>query len=606
MPGSEKELENLKVKLARLEAEQFGEFIRKTETNRRMYDLNFGTEIVPPKWNTLVKEFIPETAARAIDEPADHILDYPHIKVPVRPTEDDSEEESVIAAVKRVALNSWWSNVARIANPIGDGKRAFLNEGRICVRKTINWDLVPDKPEREDYDSEREYNNAKNKYRNDIAKLGEVEFPWNIEILDNITVFEDPSNHRDPKYVYIKYDVLVEQARERWPWDGDGKMPSWWDHDDFNEIEYVEYWSKPKLNPDGSIKEAGYYVQWVNGDVVHNEDNPYPYIPVVIEDNGRGVVRANAKPHEKYRGFSEKAHKTFIAEAKQLSAWQAVNEMSAFPMGKLRNSDKEEFQVGPGVITPFEGAEGSPDAEDLIWMEHPDVPAGVISLFQTTQMLANQTYKFNILGGVPQAGVETATEADQNVRNASAVLSAPVNSLNRLVERISRQVLMDVELVLEAPITIRGVGEGDPAEIKLMPSDIKGFYDVRAELRTSDEDAVAMNKARFWIEMALRAPFLSFEKAMVAGEITDDPVGERLKRAAEDVFLSDQFRQIRIMTGAQSFGQLAAALEAGNETAQSAVQQQLATPTGNAQQDIFTNSIQDRNTQQGASQLNAI
>lgn len=611
MPSTEKELEALKIKLARLESEQFGQYISNVRQNRKFYELDFGVQIVPPKWQSYIKPFIPETAARAIDEPADHILNYPHIKVPVRPTEDDSEAEQVIAAVKRVALNSWWSSCNRIANIIGDGKRTFLNEGRICVKKVINWDLVPDKPERDDYESDEDYEKAKNKYRRDMAKLGEVEWPWIVEILDNITVFEDPSNHRDPQYVYVKYDILSEEAKRRWPWDGTGDKPKWWTDDDFNELEYIEYWSKPSLNPDGSIKEPGYYVQWVSGEVVHNEENPYPYIPIFIEDNGRGVVRANAKPHEKYRGMTEKAQYTFIAEAKQLSAWQAVNELSAFPMGVHRNPSSEDpIQIGPGFIIPMEGAENDPNKESLEWMSHPDIPNGVIGLFQTTQMLANQTYKFNILGGVAQSGVETATEADQNVRNAAAVLSAPVAGLTRLVERISRTVLIDVDIVFEAPITIRGTGEGDPAEIKLMPSDIKGFYDVKAELRTSDEDAIAINKARFWIEMALRAPFLSYQTAMVRGEITDDPVTERLRRAAEDVYMSDQFRMIRIMTGAQSFGQLQAALQAGDQNAQSAINQfnsvTETVPTGSPQQDIFGTALQGRDVNQGASQFRGV
>ena len=607
MPADEKTAQKLKEKLARLKSESFAEYFKQVEINRKFYELDFGVQIVPTKWQPFIEPFIPETAARAIDEPADHILDFPHIKVPVRPTEDDAETEQVIAAVKRAALNSWWWNVIRTSNPIGDGKRPYLNEGRICVRKTINWDLVPDKPNRDDFKSERDYKRSQDKYRRDMAKLGEVEFPWIVEVLDNVTVYEDPSNHRDPQYVYCEYEIVAEEARRRW---GDGY--SWDSDDDFAKITYVEYWSRPVLNPDGSTKEPGMFIQWANEEVVHNEDSPYPYIPIFIEDNGRGVVHALAKPHKKYRGLSEKARKTFIAEARQLSSWQAVNEISAFPIVEHRNSSQEgPLQIGPGFIVQMEGAKDDPNAESISFIQHPDIPQGVVALFQTTQMLANQTYKFNILGGSAQVGVETATEADQNVRNASAVLSAPVAGLQRLAERISRSVLMDIELVFEAPITIRGVGEGDPAEIKLMPSDIKGFYDVRAELRTSDEDAIAINNARFWIEMALRAPFLSFQTAMVRGEITDDPVSERLRRAAEDVFLSDEFRQIRIQTGAQSFGQLAAALSAKEPRATNAVNQMntLGTeviPSGDPTADLFANSLANRDSIQGGSALRGV
>lgn len=605
MAVTPEEAKKIKAKLAQLETSIFGSYIAQVHKNRSFYDGDYGVEIVPKAWQKYIVPFIPDTAAKAIDEPANHILNYPHIKVPQRPTVDDSEQEAVVAAVKRVFINSWWSNVNRMANPIGDGKRAYLNEGRICVKVTLDWDLIPDKPERDDFQDDASYARAKDKYRRDIAKLGEVEFPWKVEVLDNTTVFEDPSNHRNPEYVFIKYETFCEDAKRRWPLKEGESESQWRKRTDFEKVQYTEYWSKPKLNPDGSVKEPGCYLQWVGDELVHNADNPYPYVPILIEDNGLGVINALATPKDKYRGLTEKAFPTFISNARQLSSWQAVNELSAFPMGKYRNGTKDQIQIGPGIITPMEGAEGDPNAEDLVWMAHPDVPQGVVALFQTTQQLVAETYKFNILGGNPQKGVDTATEADQNVRNASAILSAPVAGLDRLCERISRLPFMDVELVLEAPVTIRGVGEGDPAEIKLMPSDIKGFYDVRAELRTSDEDAIAMNKARFWIEMALRAPFLSYETAMVRGEITEDPVTERLRRAAEDVFLSPEFKQIRVLTGAQSFGQLAAALQAGDQTATSAVNQlnTVGAPTGDAQQDVISTAYANRDTQQGSAQL---
>ena len=48
---------------------------------------------------------------------------------------------------------------------------------------------------------------------------------------------------------------------------------------------------------------------------------------------------------------------------------------------------------------------------------------------------------------------------------------------------------------------------------------------------------------------------MSFFTALERGGVTDDQTTEMLKRAAEDVFLSDEFRMIRVMTGAQSYGE---------------------------------------------------
>jgi hypothetical protein len=184
-----------------------------------------------------------------------------------------------------------------------------------------------------------------------------------------------------------------------------------------------------------------------------------------------------------------------------------------------------------------------------------------MGMLEKTDRLANSTFKMNILGGVPQTGVETATEADQNVRNATSKLTGPIAALERVIIRLTTQVFIDVEKVLEAPITVFGTTEKDIGEATLKPTDINGYYQVTAELTTSDEEAISQNLARFWMEATQRSPFLSYTTAMERGRISDEPQMEMIKRAAEDVFLSEAFQQIRIATGAESFGQLAEMIE---------------------------------------------
>ena len=103
----------------------------------------------------------------------------------------------------------------------------------------------------------------------------------------------------------------------------------------------------------------------------------------------------------------------------------------------------------------------------------------------------------------------------------------------------------------------------------LKPTDIAGFYDVGVELTTTDARALRMQEARFWADMSNLVPFLSFATAMDLGNISDTPQREMRRRAAEDVLLSPELRQMRVMQGGaslQKFRELvlaAAQLEAG-------------------------------------------
>lgn len=517
--------------------------------NRKYYNLEFGVDVVPPvaQERGLVP-VIPPTATQAVDEAVDHILFVPKVRVPVRPTESETTTAQNIAEKKRKFLVSWWRQVTQRTNPLGDGRKPLINEGKIAIRKSLRWDLIPDKPEK-----------INDKYRKEIAKLGQYEFLWDVELLDNVTVFEDPSNHRDPKYVYLSYDIFVEDAKEQFP-DATG---DWKKGNDYDRVKYMEYWSAPKFRSDGSY-EYGAYIQWIESDVVHNADNPYPYIPIAVEDAGFGTVHKGSKPEERFKGFSEGTHSIFVAQARQWSAMEAVAEYTAFFPIIARNMDESKvaaLELGPGEVWSLEGNKDDPDSETIEFPQLPNIPITVPQMIQLTDRAANSTLKMDLLGGIAQTGVDTATEADQNVRNASAKLSAPVSALERLSAKLSKWVLMDIELVLEAPVTIYGAHSDDPAEVTVGPKDIAGYYDIAVELRTTDDEAVSMNKARFWLEMALRAPFLSFFTALERGGVVDDPMAEMLKRASEEVFLSEQFKMIRIMTGAQSFGELAQLLQ---------------------------------------------
>ena len=176
-------------------------------------------------------------------------------------------------------------------------------------------------------------------------------------------------------------------------------------------------------------------------------------------------------------------------------------------------------------------------------------------MIQKTTELANGTLKMNVLGGAAQPGVDTATEADQQIRNASAKLSGPVNAEQRLVEILNRWALMDIDLLLEAAVTVFGGSLDTEGEVTLGPKDINGFYETSVEMRTTDADAVAQVKARFWAEMYRVVPFLSAFTAMERGEITDNPFEELVKRGSEDTYLSEEFRMMRVLAAAMAYGQ---------------------------------------------------
>lgn len=533
--------------------------------NRRFYKQDFEDDVMPANANDWdITTIVPPTSRRAIDEAVDHVLTRVDVVVPVRKTEDKKLVHQQVAEKKRLWTKLLWANINAHYNLPGDLRKPMFSEGRVCVRKVINWLAIPDFPAEDATAPERRAFKAA---INDLGK--QDDFLWEFDVLDNAGVYEDPSNHRDPQYVFVEYHVLTEEARRIFPKSAAdseagtaqpergqaGDHESWRDGSDYTSVRYVEYWSKP------TTKAPGRFVQWIEDEQVNDTDNPYPYVPVAIEDNGYGEVRKNSPIEDKYIGMTQFMRSIFIAEARQMTSWEAVTEISAFPVVVGRNlAENRELQFGPTEVIKLRGQKGEIGSEELDFLAWPEIPLGVVRLAEKTNSLANSALKMDTIGGIPLSGVNTATEADQQIRNASSKLSSPVAALERLCAKLTRWCLMDVDQVLEAPVTLYGDMQGEDGESRLGPEDLQGFYLVHTSLTTSDEDALNMVKARFWSEMYNLIPFLSATTVMERGRISDAPVAEMLRRDSEDIFRSPEMAAGRTMAAARTVGQFQEAI----------------------------------------------
>ena len=587
---------------------KLGEYITQLQENRKYYHLEFDDDVVPahPDTHPDLKPIVMPTAQWAIDEAADHILYQPRVFVPVRPSTRNETFQQRVAEKKRAFMNTWWENVTTLYNPLGDGRKLLLHEGRLCLKMTLNWDLIPKLPATDAAPAE------KAAFKRAMKKLGHYEFLWKVEILDSETVFEDPVNHRDPRYVFLSYDILVETARELFPETQERLR----EKNDYDKVGYIEYWSRPAHKLDGTM-EPGRHVQWIEREVVSDKPSPYPYLPVAIEDAGFGVNRPLVEPKYKYVGMTQGLHSIFVAESRQMTTMEATLELTGFTPLKRWNMDQtKNMNLGPGAIIDLQGGKDQPNAQDVEPLTWPPMQIGTIQMLQKTADVANSTLKMGVLGGIAQTGIDTASEADQNVRNASAKLQGPVSALERLAVKLSRWALMDIDYTLVSQVTLFGSGaRGTQGEVTLGPSDIDGFYHVGVELRTTDQDALSQIKARFWGEMYNVLPFLSAFTAMERGEVSDEPMKELIQRSAEDVFLSPQMAMMRALTGAQSFGEFATmvqgmmsqggGLEGGPQrnSAEGLIDQEgLMAPT---QARVTGEALRNRDTDQRVSQLRA-
>lgn len=487
---------------------------------------------------------MPPTTYDAVENATNHILTTPRARVPVRPTTKDVEQQRENAENRQSFHDMWWH---RVFEDQGDPLRRVtksLVKGKGVLKLELRWDLLPD-PE----------TMPKDKFRAAVQKAGRHRFLWSMRVVPKETVYElgDPW---DPDGVYEAYDILVMDARSRWPTHGrlmaelEGKQP-------LDTISYIEYWSKPK----GS--DPGKFIQWVETERVHEAENPYAWetplstedkpdydgrLPYIIGDPGWGDVDAKARPEDRYVSLIRPIRSVAIAEARWLTSLDAWLRVYVWPVIKSYNGaaiDREgnPRKIGPGEVWDLHrtGDESDQDVEVMPWG---DAPVTLLQGQSRVNAIIDSSTKFGSLGGVPQRGVDTATEADMNVRNAQAKLAGIVSALQRMVVVANRYVLQDIEKVLEVPVTLYGAIAHGPSEVTVKPRDINGYWYTEVELGTTDEAALNLRNARTWADLTSVLP-VSFRTAMEKAGIPN-PTAEIDERMLENLEQSPQAMQLML------------------------------------------------------------
>tara|TARA_R110002012_G_C11560980_1_gene603426 strand:- start:290 stop:1207 length:918 start_codon:yes stop_codon:yes gene_type:complete len=231
-------------------------------------------------------------------------------------------------------------------------------------------------------------------------------------------------------------------------------------------------------------------------------------------------------------------------EARQLTAVDIQMRFSTFAPVVTKNISEDNdapIEIGPGKRINLM------DDQEIRFESLPEIPMSAFNLINKVHDYTNELSKASILSGNVQRGVETATEADMNVRNAAAKLEGPNNSLRSAVTVMNRRILQCIENILEAPVTVFGGIKGAPSSISIKPNEISGYYETYVEFYTSDQAALDARNARLWADLyAVYQGTLSPQTAMEKGGI-ENPQEEMMKAAVARLFLSEPAEQVRTL-----------------------------------------------------------
>lgn len=548
---------DLLAKYMDLRTNTYRQYITHLTNEQQFYRLQFGSEIIPKEWRERgFKVTIPPTAYNAVQAASDHILSKPDIFCPERPISNpqDYMREQVLADLKAQALEYWWTNVETNQDaPFGHGKTNLIRDGKVVLKKEIDFDLIEGGVPTTSY------------------------FPWKLSLRSNFTIFEDPNRPYDPRYVFEAYEMRRDSATETFK-NASGGWKTKKQASDM--VRVVEYWEKPE----GTSK--GRRVMWVEDERVLNKPNPYfyvckiddngaenydGYVPYFIADSMWGDGDVHAPAHERYIGIIRYACSVIETEARQLTAGDAQLRVGTFPviiMTGIEEDDEQPMKVAPGVKLRIEDK----DTQAITILEWPKMDPSLFNMIGRVHQYANELAKFESLGGMPQRGVDTATEAQQNFMNASSKLSGPISALRGLMMRINRSTLIDIEHILDVPsgVTMTGIANDMPGAITLTPDDITGNWENFVELQTTDEKALNRQNMQSWLNVfqVMNAQGANIDAEFVMSQAGIKNPKQRRARAKNEKFENDpRTYEVQYAEWLQARGPL------GKQLAESIVQQ---------------------------------
>lgn len=504
---------------------QYGQYHLDMAADEKFYRLEFGADFVPKEWKQ--KGFdatIPPTAYNAIEAASNHILTTPDIMVPERPGEPDVLLEQEIASIKAMGLQYFWHQVFKQGDPLAGAKKDLIKHGMMVLKKEIRPEALDPKG----------------------VTIGRRKFPWKVTHLSPGQVMIIGPEY-DPSCVYEYYEITRTEAERSFPEaKGDWRK----NKESLEKVRVLEYWEKPE----GSSR--GKRIIWIDDERVLNKINPYSwvdgvsdtgkpvycgYLPYFIRSSGWGDNDVDAAPHERYVGMIRRVHSLLLTEARQLTAADLHLRMSAFPIMNLVNieeDDEHPIQLGPGAKIHTDETQ---DVKIVAWSK---VDPALFNLLQQGHAYLNELSQFEQLSGIPQTGVDSATEADQNMRAASSKMASILSALKSAVTMIDETVFMDIQYNFEEAVSLYGAADGMPGTAEIRPEWIDGFFENLVEMKTSDARALDTSRAMAWGQ--LKELFkLDRRFAMKMAGIPNPPM-RIAQRQQEDIWDDPTSHQIRL------------------------------------------------------------
>ena len=228
-------------------------------------------------------------------------------------------------------LRKMWLGIISMTNTHADlspwrtAATHFWELGLTIVNTLYDPHMWPDKPSRDKYNSEGEYNDAIDLWRSESHE----NLPIVIRPVNPINVLFDPSPGR-PAVVMEKYNRMCIDIKQRWP---DWGNPL--SRKDFDDVEWISYW------------DGKYYSYLADDEPVLKTDvtaHGYGFCPYRLAFTGMGTVSSDNALSKKAVGLIRHLRDVLVSESRAYSIQDIVMKRAGWPVMFAEGDHAAELQ----------------------------------------------------------------------------------------------------------------------------------------------------------------------------------------------------------------------------------------------------------------------
>lgn len=458
-----------------MEDEIYHDLFEEFEIDDKFYSLDFRDELnLPEKFRS--DAVILPTTREVVGAAVNHVNPvFRRITVPRRSANPKATQQAQKLKKYYSALLNWFEKQPS-TSPFRDAN-IFLNVYGKAEFKIL-WDAAkrPDKPKREQFDDDEEYEEA----LADWEMANAENMPYTLLVPHPSTVMPDPWND-PPQWAIEHNDMRVGQVKALYPnWANEsGKKLS-------DMVEVIEYWDKDARSVIAD-KQPALKTRDGSG-LVRHKWRIHPYI---CGASGLGYDDKDRNPEKRYVGLIRYIRGVITSESRAYSISDIVMKSEAWP---VRTIEGERANDAPVIKMDDYGTLQPLPPGVTINSLKPELPAERLAEHQAiTNGIISSATAPRVVRGLSQTGMRSGFDRQLAMGEARLQYDPIARAMERMLTELCFKAGVLMENLGKGRLSIAAGAEEDEFT-DISPSDFKGHHAVNVEVNVLEpEDEIRRN-----------------------------------------------------------------------------------------------------------------